>query len=313
MTTIAASAPPTAVSSNAQASEGERLSDILLTLFTPITFGTTYLVTTELLPPDRPLLAALLRALPAGLLLLGITRQLPRGDWWWKAAVLGTLNFGAFFPLLFFAAYRLPGGLAATISAIQPLVVMGLSAGILQTRPTPLKIGAALAGVTGVGLMVLTASASLDPLGIGAQVLGTSMMGTAIVLAKKWGRPEGKSILALTGWQMTFGGLMLAPLALSVEGLPDSLSPTNLAGYGYLTLIGGALAYLVWFRGIERLAPTSIVFLGLANPMTATLAGLLVLGQTLSPWQILGFLVALTAMVASQINPRMLRPRSVSR
>jgi len=47
-------------------------------------------------------------------LLLTLTRRLPRGSWWWRAAVLGLLNFGAFFPLLFFAAYRLPGGVAAT-------------------------------------------------------------------------------------------------------------------------------------------------------------------------------------------------------
>jgi len=49
------------------------------------------------LPEDRPLLAATLRALPAGVLLLIIGRQLPRNDWWWKSWVLGVLNIGAFF------------------------------------------------------------------------------------------------------------------------------------------------------------------------------------------------------------------------
>src|SRR3954462_1701776 len=43
----------------------------------PMTWGTTYVVTTHLLPPDRPLLAGLLRALPAGLLLLAVARSLP--------------------------------------------------------------------------------------------------------------------------------------------------------------------------------------------------------------------------------------------
>jgi drug/metabolite transporter (DMT)-like permease len=78
----------------------------------PAVWGTTYIVTTELLPPGRPLLTAALRALPAGLLLLAVTRRLPHGDWWWRAAVLGTLNIGAFFALLFISAYRLPGGVA---------------------------------------------------------------------------------------------------------------------------------------------------------------------------------------------------------
>lgn len=87
------------------------------------------------------------------------------------------------------------------------------------------------------------------PLGIVAQLTGISMMGTAVVLVKKWGRPEGTSIFAFAGWQMTAGGIMLLPLALSLECLPDSLSATNVAGYAYLGVIGGALAYVLWFRG----------------------------------------------------------------
>src|SRR5690606_6946753 len=77
-----------------------------LTALGPVTWGTTYVVTTEMLPPDRPLLAALMRALPAGLAVLALTRTLPRGIWWWRTAVLGTLHIGAFFPLLFLSAYR---------------------------------------------------------------------------------------------------------------------------------------------------------------------------------------------------------------
>jgi probable blue pigment (indigoidine) exporter len=87
---------------------------VLLTAFAPAAWGTTYLVTERLLPPDRPLLSATLRALPTGLVLLAVTRRLPRGDWWWRAALLGLCNIGLFFPLLFLAAYRLPGGLAST-------------------------------------------------------------------------------------------------------------------------------------------------------------------------------------------------------
>ena len=85
---------------------------LLLTAVAPMAWGTTYLVTTELLPGGHPMLAGLLRALPAGLLALAIGRTLPRGEWWLKAALLGVLNIGAFFPLLFLAAERLSGGVA---------------------------------------------------------------------------------------------------------------------------------------------------------------------------------------------------------
>ena len=92
---------------------------LLLTAIAPATWGTTYLVTTHLLPPGHPLFAGLMRTLPAGLLALMITRQLPRGSWWWRSLVLGGLNMGAFFPLLFVAAQCLPGGVAATLGAVR--------------------------------------------------------------------------------------------------------------------------------------------------------------------------------------------------
>ncbi|MET9342239.1 EamA family transporter [Nonomuraea sp. NPDC003804] len=273
-------------------------SDLALAALAPVSWGTTYVVTATLLPPDRPMLAATLRALPAGLVLLAATRRLPSGSWWWKAAVLGMLNFGAFFPLLFFAAYRLPGGVAATIGSVQPLVVALLSVVILRARPARAVLYAALAGTGGVALLTLTAEARLDPLGIGAMLVATSLMGAAIVLTKKWGQPE--SPLVMSGWQLSIGGLVLAPLTLATEGLPPAITGQNLLGFAYLGIIGTAVAYALWFRGIDRLAPTSVSLLGLTNPLVATLAGLLVLGQTLTGWQIAGFGIALGALVAGQ-------------
>jgi probable blue pigment (indigoidine) exporter len=287
---------------SARASAAARPADVPLTALGPAIWGTTYLVTTALLPPDRPLLAGLLRALPAGLLLLTLTRRLPRGSWWWRAAVLGLLNFGAFFPLLFFAAYRLPGGVAATVSAVQPLVVAGLSVLVLRVRVPMTQLLAALAGVLGVALLTLTAAARLDPLGVLAMLVGTALMATAIVLAKRWGSPERPLVMA--GWQMTFGGLVLVPLTLAVEGLPASISPANVLGYGYLTVIGGVVSYGLWFRGIGRLPATSVSLLSLSSPVVATLAGFLVLGQSVTGWQLLGFAVALGALVAGQLTSR---------
>src|SRR5690606_11104627 len=55
-----------------------RGGDLLLTAIAPAIWGSTYLVTTELLPQGVPVTVALLRALPAGLLLLLLLRRLPR-------------------------------------------------------------------------------------------------------------------------------------------------------------------------------------------------------------------------------------------
>src|SRR5690606_20195052 len=90
-----------------------RVGNTIATALAPTAWGTTYLVTSELLPPGHPMFAALSRALPAGLLALVLTRRLPSGSWWWKSMVLGALNIGVFFTLLFVTAERLPGGIAA--------------------------------------------------------------------------------------------------------------------------------------------------------------------------------------------------------
>lgn len=105
--------------------------DLFITALAPMVWGSTYLVTTQFLPADRPLLAATVRALPAGIVLMLVTRTWPRGTWWFKAAALGALNIGLFFFLLFFTAYQLPGGLAALVGSIQPLFVLFLGALLL--------------------------------------------------------------------------------------------------------------------------------------------------------------------------------------
>ncbi|MEH1167478.1 EamA family transporter [Micromonospora sp. CPCC 205539] len=274
---------------------------LVSTAITPIVWGTTYAVTTEFLPDDRPLLAAALRALPAGLVLLAVTRLLPRGSWWWRAAVLGTLNIGVFFAMLFFAAYRLPGGVAAVLGAAGPLLTIGLSAALLRIRPTMIAIGAGLLGMLGVSFVVLRPEAHLDLLGILAGLLGTASMATGTVLTKRWGRPAGVGALPFTAWQLTAGGLLLAPVALAVEGLPATLTSTNLLGYGYLATVGTALAYWLWFRGIAALPATSVAFLALLSPVTAAVLGWLALSQTLRPVQVLGLIVALAGTLLGQL------------
>ena len=274
--------------------------DLLLSVIAPASWGTTYVVTSELLPAHRPMLAATMRALPAGLILLAFVRRLPKGDWWWKTAVLGTLNFGAFFPLLFFAAYRLPGGVASTLGSVQPLLVAGFSALILRQRPHGAVLGAAVVGTGGVALMTLTAKARLDPLGVVAMLVATALMALAVVLGRKWGRPAGATPMVLATWQLVFGGIVLLPMTLLSEGLPDTLTAKNAAGFAFIGVVGTAAAYTLWFRGIERLAPTSLSLLSLANPMVATVAGFAVLHQSLTVPQAAGIAVALGALVAGQ-------------
>ncbi|WP_369186702.1 EamA family transporter [Streptomyces sp. R08] len=275
-----------------------------LTALAPISWGTTYAVTTQFLPPDRPLFTGLMRALPAGLVLLALARVLPRGAWWWKSAVLGALNIGAFFPLLFLSAYRLPGGMAAVVGSIGPLFVVGLSALLLGQRPTARSVLTGTVAAFGVSLVVLRAAGALDPVGVLAALASTASMSTGTVLTKRWGRPDGVGPLALTGWQLTAGGLLIAPVAFLVEGAPPALDGRAIGGYLYLALANTAVAYWLWFRGIGRLSATQVTLLGPLSPLTAAVVGWAALGQALSPVQLAGMTLAFGATVFGQIAPR---------
>ena len=216
----------------------------MVTAVAPIAWGTTYIVTENFLPPDRPLFAAAARALPAGLVLLAWRRQLPHGDWWWKAALLGLCNIGLFFPLIFLAAYELPGGLAATVQAMSPLAVMAIALPALGERPGVRRVVSALVGLLGVGLLVLRAGGELSTLGLVAAVGSVVVSALGFVLVKRW--PSPTDMLTTISWQLVAGGLVLAPVALLVEGTPPALSATNLGGLLWLTSMGTAVAYYCW-------------------------------------------------------------------
>ena len=273
-------------------------SDLLLTAIAPVVWGTTYIVTTQFLPNFSPITVATLRALPAGLLLLLIVRQLPRGIWWLRVFVLGALNISIFLCMLFVAAYRLPGGVAATVAAVQPLFAVFLARLLLYTPIRPLSILAALIGIAGVALLVMTPRAGLDSIGIAAGLAGAASMAVGNILTRKWQPPV--SLLTFTAWQLTAGGALLVPTALIFSPTMPAPTASNLAGLAWLALVGAALTYVLWFRGIARLDPAVVSPLLFISPLTAVLLGWTLLNQTLSLIQIAGVAFVIGSIWLSQ-------------
>jgi probable blue pigment (indigoidine) exporter len=279
-----------------------RTADIFVTALVPVVWGSTYLVTTQALPAGYPITLALLRALPAGLLLLAFTRCLPPASWLGRTLVLGALNFTIFWSLLFVAAYRLPGGVAATLGAFQPIMVIMMARGWLGTPINPIAVVSALVGVFGVGLLVLGPEAELDLVGVAAGLGGAASMAAGTVLSRKW-QPD-VSALSFTAWQLTAGGLLLLPLALMLEPSLPALSVTNVFGLAWLGLIGAAATYALWFRGIARIGPGAVSMLGMMSPLTAMVLGWLWLNEGLTTVQLSGALVVLTSVWAGQVAIR---------
>ncbi|MDH0684412.1 EamA family transporter [Achromobacter animicus] len=283
-----------------------RNTDLLLTALAPTIWGSTYVVTTLMLPPGYPLTVAMLRALPAGILLMLWVRALPHGIWWLRVFVLGALNFSVFWALLFVAAYRLPGGVAATLGAIQPLVVIALARLLLGSPVRGLSVVAALTGLAGVALLVLTPKAALDPVGVAAGLGSAASMALGTVLSRRWQPPV--SALTFTSWQLTAGGILLVPAALLAEAPLPTFTLVNVMGLAWLGLIGAALTYVLWFRGVARLEPAAVSSLGFLSPLSATVLGWAILGQSLSPLQLAGMGVVVGSVWLSQRAQRQTVP-----
>ncbi len=273
---------------------------VMATLLAPLVWGTTYVTVTELLPPGRPLLVAALRVLPAGVLLVAVGRVSsswrPRGGEWRQVATLATFNFALFFPLLIVAVYRLPGGVAAAAGGLQPMIVTALSWPLTGRRPRPADLVLGTVAVLGVGLVVIRPGAGLDPIGLVAAAGANASFAIGVVLTRRMPAPPNR--ISATGWQLLLGGAVLLPVTLAVEGRPPMLDASAIGGFAYLSLVGTALAFTLWFNGVRRLPALAPPLLGLAAPITGAVLGWLLVGDSLSGAQIVGFVVTVGAIAA---------------
>lgn len=289
---------------------------VALTAVAPVVWGSTYAVTQLYLPPDRPMFAAAMRILPAGLLMLLWLRRLPTGSWWGRAIVLGTLNHAVFFGLLYVAAYRLPSGLAATLTALSPLVVMAVAWLAIGERQPRVTLLAAVAGIAGVVLLVWQngRGGPVDAVGVAASVGAVVSSSVGFVLVKRWTSRDG--VLVTTSWQLVAGGLLLVPVALVVEGGPPALDVPAVVALIYLGLAGSVVGYVVWFRGLTRMSAGSVAVVGLVNPVVGTVLGVALLGEPFGVGHlaamvlVLGSVLVAQAPVRAVVRSAVLRDRS---
>lgn len=268
---------------------------VAVTAIAPVTWGTNYFVTREFLPADRPLWGAAFRALPAGLVLLALCRQRPRGAWWWRSAVLGLLNVSVFFVLVYIASQTLPTSLASTVMAVSPLAMMLLAWLLIAERPRPLHLAGAGVGLAGVCLMLLTGAEGVSWGGVAASAAAMLASSFGYILARRWS--DGADVLASTAWQLTVGGLLLLPAAAAAEGPPPALSAPALLAFAYVALGATALAFTAWFTGLRHLPAGTVGLLGLLNPVTGVLLGLAIASETLTLQQLAGLALVLAGVV----------------
>ena len=268
-----------------------------VTAVAPVVWGANYVVTRQLLPVDAPVWGSALRALPAGLVLLALARELPRGRWWWRSAVLGTTNIGAFFLLVYVAAQLLPSSVAASVMALAPLAMAGFGWLLVSERPSAQTMLGAVAGIVGVLVVLGGASGQIDPRGLAASAAALTLSCAGAVLAKRW--QDGTPLLAMTAWQLLIGGAVLGVAALLVEGPPPALTASEAAGFAFTSLVATALAYVCWFAGLARLRAATVGVVGLLNPVTGVLLGALIAHESFTLAQVGGIGLVLAGILAA--------------
>jgi probable blue pigment (indigoidine) exporter len=271
---------------------------MLVTAIAPVAWGSTYVVTRAVLPAE-PLWGAVIRALPAGILLLLLSRRRPRGAWWWRSALLGVLNTGGFFALVYAVAQRLPSGIAATIMAASPLVMMAAARVIAGQRPRLLAVAGGIAGIGGVALMLFGGDGGVDAVGVALAVLALVSSSVGYALATRW---SGVDLVASTAWQLLAGGVLLLPVALAVEGAPPALDAPALVGFAYVTVLATGVAFVAWFAGLRHLPAGTVGLIGLLNPVTGVALGALVAGEALTARQLIGLAIVLAGIAVGRVG-----------
>ncbi len=289
------------------ASHGEHARARGLVLAAAVLFGTTG--TARALGADdaSPLSVGAARVVIGGALLVLVAHRLgelrapaglPR-----RAIVLGALGVAGY-QLCFFAAVKLTGVAIGTLVAIGSGPPLTGAVGLLRGRRPERRwaIATALA-IAGCALLLLPGGdVEVDAGGV-LLALGAGASYTAYTLSSKALLDAGDTPAGSMARAFGLGGLLLLPV-LPLTGIGWLGHPGGLATALYLGVVTTAVAYTLFARGLRELAPTTVVTLVLAEPVTATALGILVLGERPGFSAAIGALLVLAGLLLLAVPRR---------
>lgn len=249
-------------------------------------WGTTG--TAQALAPSgaQPLTVGALRLLVGGLTLLALAcgrRAFAGGGGWPLRSTLAASVLIALYQLTFFAAVARTGVAVGTIVGIgSSPVIGGLLGHLLHGEHLSRRwLFATSLAVAGCTLLALSGGGEVrvDPLGI-ALALGAGTSYAGYTLAVKNLLP-GRSPDAVMAVVFCLGALLLAPF-LVTGSLAWLAVPRGLAVILHLGVVATALAYWFFARGLLTVPVSTAVTLSLAEPLTAALLGVFLLGEQLT-------------------------------
>ena len=263
-----------------------------------------------------PLSVAAVRLLAGGALLiafqLAARQRLPRGRAaWTRIGVLALLAAG--FQAAYFGSIALTSVSLATLITIgaAPVIVQAAELAAARQRPSRDKLATLALALASLGLLAGTPAGGNGETALlgGAGLALLSAAGFAATTLIGATPVPGLGDLALTGYGSALGGLALLPLALPSNGTALAalaLHPSP-AALGLLAALGAgptALAYALYYRGLRSAAPSTAILMSLLEPLTATLLGVLLLGNRLGPARTAGMaLLSVSVIVTAWPRP----------
>jgi drug/metabolite transporter (DMT)-like permease len=272
--------------------------DLGLFLALSALWGLSFPAITAGLETLPPLLFAASRYDVGGVLLLAFL--IARGTEWrpkTREDGLAILIAGAFLiagnSLLFVGQLTVPSGIASILYALVPILTTGFAAVFLPTEPlTPRRILGVVIGLAGVAVIGRPDPSNLlaaELVGIGFVIAAAGSVALGSVLLRT--RSPTLDTEPMTAWAMLVGALLLHGGSLAAGEPVASVrpSPTSIVAIVYLGVLASAVAYVIYFRLLDRFGPLEINLVSYVVPVFATIGGIFLLDEELTATMALGF------------------------
>lgn len=219
--------------------------------------------------------------------------------------LLGGLCVAAY-QVCFFEGVARAGVAVGTVVALgtAPLAT-GLLGLLLAERPGSRWAVATAGAVTGVVLLVAGSAGTggrIDALGIAAAV-GAGLSYAGYTVAARTLLLRGVRGLVVMAGLFVTGALLLLPPLVSAD-LTWLRSPGGWAMVLWLGIGATGVSYVLFQHGLARLSASTVATLSLAEPVTATLLGVLVLRESLSVLTSVGIVVVLLSLLLVAVPAR---------
>jgi drug/metabolite transporter (DMT)-like permease len=273
-----------------------------LFLLLSVLWGTAFVAIKAGLEYLPPVLFAAVRYDVAGLLMLVYVAYatdywLPRTRADWVTVLVGaTLVIAAYNAFLFVGQQGVPSGVAAILIGMNPILATGFSRALLpDERLTVVGLVGLGLGFVGVGLVARPDPGNLivsDLVAPGFVLLAAASVALGSVLMQRSDAPI--STEGTVAWSCALGavGLHAVSIGLPSETLADAeLTTGAIVAVVYLAVLASAVGYVIYFDLLDRIGAIEINLVSYATPVSAAVAGWVVLNEALDPLTVVGFAV----------------------